>query len=305
MTKSFDAIRFVRDHGIPIADHDSKHFHQDWVNVGCPFCTGNPGEHLGYNTDKGYWNCYRCGWHSVTEVIEALLKVTKDEAHKLAKTYGARPQLREKASGDSRRPSSVSLPPGTEKMRDPHRYYLRKRGYDPEELEELWGLMGTGILGPYKFRVIAPIHRNGRLVSYQGRDITDRAPLKYKACRAENEAVPHKHLLYGLDRAMSHSVVVVEGITDVWRLGPGAVATFGIEWAPEQALLLKRFPRVLIMYDFGEAEAQRQARKLGAALSGFGVNVEMLMVPGFQGDPADLPDRKAKKLMRQILGFTS
>ena len=301
MSKSFDAIRFVRDHNVPTADHDSKHFHENWVNVNCPFCTGNPGEHLGYNTDKGYWNCYRCGYHGVVAVIEKLLNITKDEARKIAKTYGVRPQYKE-TNKDSRRPSSLSLPHGTADMLEPHRYYLEKRGFDPIELENLWGLKGTGILGPYKFRIIAPIHRNGRLVSFQGRDITNKAPLKYKACRAEDEIIPHKHLLYGMDRALGHSIVVVEGITDVWRLGPGAVATFGIEWIPEQVLLLKKYLRVFIMYDFGEEQAQKQARKLGTVLSGFGVSTEMLMVQGFQGDPAELPDRKAKKIMKQVLG---
>lgn len=301
MDRSFDAIRFVRDHNISTADHDSKHFHDNWVNIECPFCVGNPGEHLGYNIDKGYWNCYRCGWHGIAKVIEAVLHVTKDEARKIAKTYGARPQFRERG-GEKQGPASVSLPYGTDRMLEPHRYYLEKRGYDPDELEEAWGLKGTGILGPYKFRIIAPIYYNGRLVSYQGRDITDKSPLKYKACKAEEEVVPHKHILYGMDEAKGHSVVVVEGVTDVWRLGPGAVATFGIEWTPEQALLLKKFLRVFIMYDFGEKQAQEQARKLGAVLSGFGVSTEKLLIQDFQGDPANLPDKKAEQLMRQVLG---
>jgi DNA primase len=302
MSNSFDAIKFVRDHNIPTADHESKHYHENWVNVECPFCTGNPGEHLGYNTDKGYWNCYRCGYHNVVTVIEKLLNVTKDEARRIAKTYGARPQLKEKTNEHSSRPGVVKLPYGTDRMLEPHRYYLEKRGYDPNELEELWGLKGTGILGPYKFRIIAPIYHNEKLVSYQGRDITDKSPLKYKACRAEEEVMPHKETLYGIDKAKGHSVVVVEGITDVWRLGPGAVATFGIEWTPEQALLLKEYLRVFIMYDFGEDQAQINASKLGAVLSGFGVDTEKLMVQDFQGDPADLSDKKAKKLMKQILG---
>lgn len=302
MKKSFDALRFVHNHNVTCADHNSKHYRNGWVNVECPFCTGNPGEHLGYNLSSGYWNCFRCGWHNVVEVIEHVLGVSNQEARVIAKTYGARPQHRGEDTA-AHRPPTLSLPSGTKKMQDPHRYYLKKRGYDPEELEELWHLMGTGIIGPYKFRIIAPIFHQHRLVSYQGRDISNKAPLKYKACRAEDEVVPHQTILYGLDKAQGHSVVVVEGITDVWRLGPGAVATFGIEWTQEQALLLKEYPRVFIMYDFGEVQAEKQAHKLGVTLSGLGVEVEMLMVPNHQGDPAELSDRKAKRLMRQILGL--
>lgn len=302
MKKSFDAIRFVRDNNVPTADYNGKHYREGWINVECPFCTGNPGEHLGYHIEDGYWHCWRCGWHSIAAVIESLLHITKDEAYKIARTYGARPQYREQ-SEETSKPTSLTLPYGTAKMEDAHRLYLTKRNYDPDELEELWGLMGTGIMGAYKFRIIAPIHHNERLVSYQGRDITDRAPLKYKACKADEEIIPHKHILYGLDKAQGHTAVVVEGITDVWRLGPGAVATFGIEWDQKQALLLKKYTRVFIMYDFGEVEAQKRAHELGAILSGLGVSIEKLIVPNHQGDPADLSNRKARKLMQQILGF--
>ena len=104
-----------------------------------------------------------------------------------------------------------------------------------------------------------------------------------------------------MDKALGHSVVIVEGITDVWRLGPGAVATFGIEWTNEQALLLKNFARVFVMYDFEEEQAEEQAYKLGVTLSGLGgVSVEKLYVPGHDGDPGDLTNEKARSLMGQL-----
>lgn len=302
MANSFDVIRFVRDHNVQAAGYDDRHYREGWVNIPCPFCVGNPGNHLGFPVGGGKgWHCHRCGGHGVAKVIAAILKITDKEARRLAKAYGARPQAKGERE-DHNRPATVKLPTGCEgPLPDTHRYYLKKRGFDPDLLEPLWDLKGTGFLGPYKFRIVAPIFLDGRLVSYQGRDITDRAPLKYKACQADLEVIPHAEMLYGIDKAQGHSAVVVEGITDTWRLGPGAVATFGIEWDEKQALMLRKFSRVFVMYDFGEEQAQEQARKLAATLSGLGTTVEMLMVPGHKGDPAELSEKKAKRLMEEIL----
>jgi DNA primase len=182
-----------------------------------------------------------------------------------------------------------------------HKKYLQKRNFDADRLEAEWDLLGTGPVGDYKLRIIAPITFRGRVVSYQGRALSELASLKYKACRLDEEVIPHKTLLYGLDRASGHSAIVVEGITDVWRLGFGAVATFGVQWTREQIVLLREYPRVFIMYDFGEAEAEEQGRRLAYALAGLGVSVELLL--DAQGDPADLSNEDAKLLMREIRGF--
>ena len=81
-----------------------------------------------------------------------------------------------------RKPTTIILPKHTELTR-PHKNYLIKRNFDPDELEFKWRLVSTGPVGPYKHRIIAPIYFNEKLVSYQGRDITDKAKLKYKACK--------------------------------------------------------------------------------------------------------------------------
>jgi len=298
---NFDALRFTIDHGIASADSDDKHWREGWLNIDCPFCTGNPGFHLGFNTDGDFWNCWRCGWHNNVEVIREVLGLNWDAAKKLALSYGARPQHKSDTPAEDGRPRIATPPPGIGPMQKQHKDYLHKRGFNAEALEEEWQLLGTGPIGAYKFRIIAPIIYRGRMVSYQGRDITDRSTLKYKACAKPNEAIDHKHVLYGIDKAVGHSVVVVEGITDVWRLGPGAVATFGVQWHWRQLSLLTHFARAFIMYDFGEDESYRQAKALAFNLAGLGVTVELLL--GHNGDPADLNDVEARELMRHIKGF--
>ena len=43
----------------------------------------------------------------------------------------------------------------------------------------------------------------------------------------EKSVVNYKDILYNMDRVQGEKVVVVEGITDVWRMGDGFVASFG------------------------------------------------------------------------------
>lgn len=296
---SLDITRLTRELRLNVAEPGTKHHRTGWVNIPCPFCSGGEGYHLGYNIDEGHWNCYRCGWHNQVEVIQTVAGVSWAEAKNIVERYGGRPII-QKLEEEKHRPLSVDLPKGTTPMAIPHKRYLKKRGFNHRVLAEEWGLLGTGPIGPYKFRIIAPIFYEERLVSYQGRDITGRSPIKYKACPLDLEAIPHKEILYGLDKATGHTIIVVEGVTDVWRLGPGAVATFGIEWTKEQASLIKKFPRRFIAYDPGEPEAVVQSNKLAWHLAGFSGTTGL--VEDLRTDPGDLSDEEARELMVSLFG---
>ena len=299
--REFDIQRFIRDKSLRTAEPGDKHYRSGWVNVPCPFCVGSPGFHLGFYIPKSYWNCYRCGWHNQTEVVKDLLNVSWEEAKRVAVQYGGRPvSAKEAPLKDT--PSKIVFPRGTDVLGSRHRRYLFERGFDPDILAEEWGILGTGPSGPYKFRIIVPIHLNNKVVSYQGRDITDASPFKYKACPMEQEVVSHRNVLYGIDNVRSHTVLVTEGVTDVWRLGPGAVATFGVEWSIAQASRLKDFPRVCILYD-AERQAQKRAEALGGVIAGFGSDVLILQTPFDKPDPGSLTDVEAREFMRAHVGI--
>ena len=170
--------------------------------------------------------------------------------------------------------------------------------FDPKKLIHEWNLKGTLFLGAYKFRIIAPIYFQGKLVSYQGRDITEKSPLRYKTCPKTLEILHHKHCLYGIDKAKSDYIVVTEGITDVWRLGPGAVATFGIQWNLEQAKLLMNYKRVFIMFD-KQPQAKQQAEKLANFLALTSIEVHIITLDN-SDDPAEMTQYEADKLMTDL-----
>lgn len=302
---SFNVVRFYQDFHVKIVD-SGKHVTPGWVNTGCPFCGGN--EHLGVHVRTGAVKCWRCGTHSQLSVIKAMLGCSWERAKEIEKEYGAGRRTRDNEQAPKtaleRSKKVCEYPSGSLPLSAPamarHRAYLEGRGYDSYRLESVWGLRGTDHLGRYKFRIIAPITVNGRVVSYQGRDYTGKSELKYKACRKEDELIDHQTVVYGLDLAKGDTCLLVEGIADVWRLGPGAVCCFGIAFTISQCnLLAERFRTVHILFDGGEEEAQKQARKMALLLAGRGVEVELLTLD--QGDPGEMQQEEADALMNELL----
>ena len=297
----FDFESYCEDLSLEVASSSHKHSQKGWIQVECPFCEGNEGFHLGFNISKQFFNCWRCGWKTIEKVVGHFSGITRKDAIKeVVDNYPLRGVAQE---GDEfiQRADKVTLPFGSKYLSPRHKAYLKKRGFDPDELIKTWSLKGTGPVGGYKLRVIAPIHHRGVLISYQGRDITDKQKLRYKACSKENELIDHKDTLYGFDEAvaLSKSVVVCEGITDVWKLGPGAVATFGTQYKPKQFMLLSQFKEIYVLFDC-ESTAQETAMKLATECSAMtGAHVELIQLSG--GDPAELSNLEAKELMNELL----
>ena len=77
--------------------------------------------------------------------------------------------------------------------------------------------------GPFRFRIIGPMFFRGKIVSYVGRDFTEKNNLKYKMCPNDEALVQEDQLLYNLDNC-GKSLILVEGITDVWRIGNNSCA---------------------------------------------------------------------------------
>ena len=176
--------------------------------------------------------------------------------------------------------------------------YLTSRGFDPAYLQRKYGIMATGPLGAYKFRIIIPIYHQGKIVSFQGRDYTGQSGLRYKSCGIENEIIHHKHLLYGEQFVDSNHIIVVEGPFDQWKMGDNSVALFGTGYTNQQGNLLLKYKKISILFDT-EGEAKRHANILGDRMAGLGSEVDLIFLK--EGDPGDLPINEAAQLKREIL----
>ena len=294
-----DLIELLNRYNVP---NTTEHHHATagHVQVHCPFCDDR-NYHLGLRLDGQVGNCWRCGGHNGIAALAKLLRLPYREIEQLLSPM-PKPETRKRKQIDDDYILPVHLPSGTGLMQIRHKRYLTDRGFDPDTLEADYGLLGTGPLGPCKYRIILPIVRRGITISYTGRDITGRASARYKTCPASDETFPAKSWLYDLDRCDgAKRILVVEGPTDAWRMGKGAVATFGIAWTWAQAELLSRFPTVFVMFD-PEERADAQAEKLIEALSMLGVETEIISFPDGANDPGSLPDDEAKK-MRRWLGL--
>lgn len=297
----FDVENFYNDNSIAFITEGTKHCQAGWVQTSCPFCTGNFGHHLGYNLSGDFFNCWRCGFHPTGEVVKALTNLSWGKVKAVIKEYqtglSTRKHLIPTKSGI--KADRVKMPTGIRELTPASLRYLRKRGFDPGVVSDIWDLRSTGPVGRYKHRIIAPIYFNKTLVSYQGRDYTDRSDLKYKACPQELEVIDHKKILYGYDLVPGDKCVLVEGVTDAWRLGPGAVACFGIKTKPSQILLLaEKFRKVYVMFD-DDPEARNRGETIGYDLSMCGVSVELCLI---DGDPGGLKQHVANRYMEKLLG---
>lgn len=299
----FNAIKFYKTFNIDYVTEGHKRTREGWVQIHCPFCVGSQGYHLGFHIESGAYKCWRCTTHSQIDVVKRLLNCSTSEAIKTIGEYQSKANTVKTSSRDNLKRPKASLkcvlPSGCSDMTEKHKKYLLKRNYDPDKLEKLWGLKGTGAVGRYKHRIIAPIYFNGKLVSYQGRDITNKSELKYKACSKEEEVVEHQTIVYGLDYVKGDSCIIVEGIADVWRLGYGAVCCFGTSFTLSQVnLIAERMKKVYILFDSDESNAIKMAEKLSCMLSARGLEVELLELE--EGDPGELPQEIADDLMREI-----
>jgi len=300
----WDVVSFLTDYHISFYT-EGKNTQVGWVNIDCPFCGDSRGG--GFNVDAGYYNCWRCGGHYITKVIQKLLTVDYAQAAGVEKKYTGRQSLLLQLNGKKPKAKQITTvtPPGG-RLKKKHRKYLESRNFDPDELIEKYDITGTGNNEKYKDvwfdnRIIIPIKdEQGRVLSFQGRDITGRSSLRYKGCPLELSVYNYKDTLYNIGNATGNRILLVEGVFDVWRLGAGSVASFGTALTNKQLGVLSGYDTIFMMFD-NEPEAQAKAKKGAAKLSSMGKEVELIELDG-DGDPGDLTPKQAREIMGE-LGF--
>ena len=312
-----DIIQLYQDYNVTFLTEGHKHCRPGWVQVPCPFCTGNEGWHLGYELETDHYSCYRCGWHSVDEVLVKLLNLSFKEVKVIIKQYGGSAVRSLKEPAVKVKSQRFKLPSHSEELQKIHIQYLIQRGFDPDKLTAEWGLLGTGPISTlsytslkltkvlnYRFRIIIPFLWNKKMISFDSRDVTRKHLAKYMACPNELEVVDHKSILYGKQSEWGEVGICVEGPSDVWRMGVHSFATSGIKYTPKQVReIAKQFRRVAVMFDgpsetSQELQAAEQANKLVADLKFRGVDAFRVII---KGDPGELPQKEADYLVKQII----
>jgi len=237
-------------------------------------------------------------------VVSKLLKITIPSAYSIIKKYGMVSYMTKPTNTKIKlRKKSFRLPSNTDSLSQIHKNYLEERGFEVEKLEKEWNLLGTGVFSKledisYKNRIIIPFEWNGEMVSFDSRDITNKATNKYMACPKDREIIEHKTILYGNQKKWSDVGICVEGPTDVWRLGPSAFALSGIKYTRKQVReIRKAFKRVIILFD-DDPQAIIQSHKLMVDLQLTGVEASEINI---KGDPGSMSQEEANYLVKQII----
>ena len=291
-------IKFFQNNSIKYKTSGHSRCSQGWVQIErCPFCSGSD-YHLGINLEKGFSNCWKCGGKNTIQVIQKLLGISWRDSAKTYKTLfkNQKGHIFKVEKKLIKKPET-KWPYGTYELEKEHKKYLEKRNFNPEYIKQIYDIKGTKHRGEYSWRIIAPIYKHGKMISFQGRDISEKSKLRYKACKKDNESEPHQNNLYGIDLVPRKNVIVVEGITDCWRLGPGSLGVFGISFTTSQILLLTKYSNVFILFDHS-GQAQKMANRMGTRLSSLGVYTEILDID--IDDPGSMSDKEAKYLIKYL-----
>jgi hypothetical protein len=123
------------------------------------------------------------------------------------------------------------------------RIYLAGRGFDPDVIGSFWNVHWCSESPRYicQERLIIPIYHRKRMVGWQARAAYDmdwkntHLPKYYTA-----PGTPRRQILYNFGNAVNYRTgVIVEGVTDVWKVGPMAVCTLGATMTSLQRTLFK------------------------------------------------------------------
>jgi len=240
----------------------SEHHHCNvgWLAIDCPWCGKDTHRyHLGINLDGNFCTCWRCGHKN----LKSALKYTTGKGSHIDRMLG---DLDYTPVDRTPRTGKLKYPNGIHDIMGAHERYLEDRGFDPETIRKLWGVRCIPVHPTLSWRLWIPILTRGEIVSWTTRGIGKAEP-KYRNAPIEHEAVSAKTLLYGEDYCR-HAVMVHEGPIDVWKTGPGAVATMGLNVSRPQILRLTRYPIRVICFD-NEPRALIRAKKLADRLEVF------------------------------------
>lgn len=187
--------------------------------------------------------------------------------------------------------------------------YMLARGYTHDELVTGF-LIGRSDKGSYydafRNRVMFPIiDVSGDVIGFGGRVMDDSKP-KYKNT-SDTPVFKKLRNLFALNFARlncKESLILCEGYMDVIALHAAgftnAVATLGTAINEEQARLMSRYTKkVIICYDADEA-GQKAASRALKMLSDVGLEVSVLKVPGAK-DPDEFIKQYGKDKFREVL----
>lgn len=279
-----------------------KNVSAGWIGVNCPFC-GDQSNHCGVNLDTKRYSCWICSESgTIAKLLGVLLKTTYSEANKIINQYRGfhyEAPIRELSP-------EVIMPNHLTDLTKFGKRYLKKRGFDPKYLVERYGIKESGMLSElkvgnmtwdFRYRIIIPMIMNREIVSYTGRDWTGQQDPRYRNAPLEAGTIPTSECVYNLD-TVTDRALIVEGPTDVWKLGPESIATLGVKFSHAQinVILKKKLKKVVLLFDSG---AEQQVQLLANTIGPYIDDLKIFIVE--DQDPGSMDLIEAHKLKFDLL----
>ena len=275
-----------------------------------------------YKCSNSLVQCFNEQCQSVPENHNSLVRWVRQALTKDNTVAAAEIQATEDGEDENSLKNQVPLPPNLLDIDSPNLpYYVRnywlgtdkekgERGFTAQHLRD-FGIRFTYL--PFAVKLgaplcqqmvsILPVHQNGdywffqiRMIPIQG-DIRNGYETDQFGEQLPKYIIPKgsrkNWALYNIDRARYYNTVyVVEGITDVMRIGPSAIARFGKTLSHAQFTQMNRLlagKEIVIIPDMDDPEAVEHAVKQKAMLENTGNfrKVTMIRLPG-NIDPGDL-----------------
>ena len=297
----FDIENYLSNKGIPY-EMEGKNISPGWVGLSCIFC-GDTSTHLGIDLDTKMVTCWICGNHTLFDFIKEVEQCDGHDAVEIIKEYIDYTKVPKK-----KRTRLVVLelliPEPEPEYNDQMLAYLRRRGYR-DEIVEKYDLFPTGRFGDitihgtdgqfsvhsFRFRIIIPVYINRRMVTYTARDWTGESELRYR----HFPGIPIKDNLYNID-SVKDVMMICEGPADVWKLGDGAVATFGMKVTNKQILsIAKKKPRRIRIVPDSEPKAIEEAKRVAMRIIAFIKDVDIIS-SARRFSPGDLTEMEAQAI---------
>jgi len=301
----FDLKQYFDSRGVYYRE-EGKNVSRNWLGIDCIYC-GGEGQHLGVHKEHKTFSCFQCGrTTNLWGFIRDFENCSNSDVAQIIKEFSNYSQemeiIERKKSDDVIFPSNIEW-----SISGIAKKFLENRGFDPVKIQNEYGVGMTRKLSvleererklSYDNRLIIPFLYDRKLVSYTGRDYFDTKDPKYLNPFLEAVRVPTASAVYNT-HSVKKKCIIVEGVTDVWRMGEGCISLQGITFTKYQLWVLSKLDldRVVILFDKGASE---NARKLANRLSLFIPDVQYTVLK--EGDPAELEDSEARHIKYDLIG---
>lgn len=308
----------------------------------CPFC-GNDKWKVYANAETGAGNCFRCDtkfskWSFISQVLgNPASGRVRDHIASFLDAIGWRPTPRKAAVTPVDESEAIQLPTSFELPTEDGRnlQYLEDRGIDGDLCRQFelrfcaygeWryrNLAGEDKIARFDDRVIIPVRDlDGKLVTFQGRDVTGTSDRKYlfpatlpgtgRFLYNGHKAIGAKHVVLNEG---AFDVIAVARALSLYREHDGLVpiGSFGKHLSGSKIgendqlarfIILKRkgLEIVTIMWD-GEVDALNAAAKAAELLASIGLKVKIALLPK-DCDPNEVEPHVIWEALRKAVSYS-